>query len=158
MNKTIITGRLTADPELRTTKGGEPISVTSFIVAVSRRFQKDGKDQSDFIDAVAWRHHAEFICNYFTKGKRIELCGELQTRTRVNKNGDKFKVTELIVDEVGFGGDKAKEDGGKQQAPSNPPINPQAKTAQSQTMTPPDDFEPDFSDPNTMAGWEDIEA
>lgn len=152
MNKTIITGRFTADPELRTTNGGDPISVTSFTVAVSRRFQKDGKDQADFIDVVAWRHHAEFICNYFTKGKRIELCGELQTRMRENKNGDKFKVTELIVDEVGFGSDKAKEDGDKQQAPSNPPIKPQP----TQAMTPPDDFEPDFS--GQLGGWEDLDT
>lgn len=152
MNKTIITGRLTADPELRTINSSEPISVTSFTVAVSRRFQKDGKDQADFIDAVAWRQTAEFICKYFTKGKRIELCGKLQTRTRENKNGDKFKVTELIVDEVEFGGDKAKEDGEKQQPPSNPPIKPQP----TQAVNPPEDFEPDFS--GQLGGWEDLDT
>lgn len=152
MNKTIITGRLTADPELRTINSSEPISVTSFTVAVSRRFQKDGKDQADFIDAVAWRQTAEFICKYFTKGKRIELCGKLQTRTRENKNGDKFKVTELIVDEVEFGGDKAKEDGEKQQSPSNPPIKPQP----TQAVNPPEDFEPDFS--GQLGGWEDLDT
>lgn len=155
MNKTIVTGRLTADPELRTTNSDEPISVTSFTVAVSRRYQKDGKEQADFIDAVAWRQTAEFICKYFTKGKRIELCGELHTRMRETKNGDKCKVTELIIDEVNFGGDKAKEDGNTQQSLASPPIKPQAQAA-ARPIAPSDDFEPDFSDGSNT--WMDIDA
>lgn len=144
MNKTIITGRLTADPELRETKGNPPIPVTSFTVAVKRRF---AKDETDFIDVVAWRTTAEFVCKYFTKGKRIEVCGELSTRTRELKSGEKIKVTELIADEVGFGGDKAD---------STPATAPTAK-AESKTKAekpavsnaPPDfepNFEPDFEE------------
>lgn len=129
MNKTIITGRLTADPELRQTKN-EQLSVTSFTVAVQRKYSKDDKVKADFIDVVAWRTTAEFVCKYFKKGKRIEICGELQTRMRETKSGDKIKVTELVADEVSFGGDKAE--------PSSSPET----TPKSQSTKP--DFEPSF--------------
>ena len=77
MNKVILVGRLTADPELRQTPQG--VSVTRFTVAVDRRFRREGGQQADFITCVAWRQQAEFICRYFNKGKLIGLDGSIQT-------------------------------------------------------------------------------
>lgn len=151
MNKTIITGRLTADPELRETKGNPPIPVTSFAVAVQRRFAKDEKDNADFIDVVAWRTTAEFVCKYFTKGKRIEVCGELRTRMRELKSGEKIKVTELIADEVSFGGDKAEPTSAPTEKTKADPKTKAAKPAVSNAS--PDfepNFEPDFEEVDNM--------
>ena len=104
VNIGVIMGRLTADPELRTTLSGT--KTTSFTVAVDRRFTQDGERQADFIDVVAWRHDAEFICKYFRKGAMIAIQGNLQSRTYKDKNGYSHKVVELIVDAVSFCGDK----------------------------------------------------
>ena len=119
MNKSMITGRITADPELNQTKSGIP--VTSFTVAVQRRFDKD---KTDFIDVVAWRQTAEFICKHFRKGKRIEICGALQTRNYTNKDGVKMKAYEIHADEVSFGGDKVERDKAKDNKASNTPPEP----------------------------------
>ena len=111
-NKVILMGNLTADPELKTTTGG--ISVTSFTIAVGRRFvPKDGEAQTDFINVVAWRQLAEFISKYFTKGKQILVCGALQTRNFTDKEGNKRYVTEVVADEATFAG---KREGGQQGA------------------------------------------
>ncbi len=103
-NKVILGGRLTADPELKTTTSG--IVVTSFSIAVSRRFAKnaDGQanQQSDFINCVAWRNQAEFITRYFRKGSSICVTGSLQTRTWTDQQNNKRYVTEVVVDEVNF--------------------------------------------------------
>jgi len=104
VNIGVIMGRLTADPELRTTLSGT--KTTSFTVAVDRRFTQDGERQADFIDVVAWRHDAEFICKYFRKGAMIAIQGSLQSRNYKDKSGHSRKVTELIVDAVSFCGDK----------------------------------------------------
>ncbi len=103
-NKVILGGRLTADPELKTTTSG--IVVTSFSIAVTRRFAKaaDGQanQQSDFINCVAWRNQAEFITRYFRKGSSICITGSLQTRTWTDQQNNKRYVTEVVVDEVNF--------------------------------------------------------
>lgn len=103
-NKVILGGRLTADPELKTTGSG--IVVTSFSIAVTRRFAKsaDGQSsqQSDFINCVAWRNQAEFITRYFRKGSSICITGSLQTRTWTDQQNNKRYVTEVVVDEVNF--------------------------------------------------------
>lgn len=96
-NKVIIGGRLTADAELMQTASG--ISVTSFSIAVNR---KGADNKTDFIDVVAWRQTAEFICNYFRKGSSICIVGNLQKREWTDKNGQKRYVTEVIADEVCF--------------------------------------------------------
>ena len=101
MNKAILVGRLTRDPELRAT--GTGVNVCSFTVAVDRRFVKQGEErQADFINCVAWRQTAEFICKYFTKGRMIGLIGSIQTRTWDDKEGKKQYSTEVIVDEAYF--------------------------------------------------------
>ena len=105
LNACILMGRLTADPELRTTQSGK--SVTSFSMAVERDFQQDGERQADFIDVVAWRGTAEFICKYFRKGRMIAVVGRIQTRTYTDKDGNKRKATEVVADKVSFTGEKA---------------------------------------------------
>lgn len=108
MNKAILIGRLTKNPELRTTPSG--VSVTSFTVAVNRRFKKD---ETDFISCVAWRQSAEFIEKYFSKGNMIAVVGSLQTG-RFEKDGQTHYTTEVVVDEVYFTGSKAETSAGAQ--------------------------------------------
>ena len=88
-NKVIIMGRLTADPELRQTPNN--ISVTSFTVACDRAYSKSAERQTDFIDCVAWRSTAEFVCRYFKKGQMIAVNGSIQTRNYVDKNGNNHR-------------------------------------------------------------------
>lgn len=98
LNKVILAGRLTADPELKTTPSG--LSVTSFTVAVDRRFGKE--KQTDFINCVAWRQTAEFITKYFVKGSAICIVGSIQTRKFTDKNGNNRIAVEVLADEVTF--------------------------------------------------------
>ena len=100
MNKVILLGRLTADPELRQTPNN--ISVTSFTVAVNRPFTKGAERQADFIDCVAWRNSAEFVSRYFTKGKPILVEGRLQVRSYEDKQGNKRRAYEVVCDNVSF--------------------------------------------------------
>lgn len=99
-NKVILGGRLTADPEQRTTPNG--VAVCSFSIAVNRRFQRDGEQTADFINCQAWRNTAEFIGNFFKKGSSICVVGAIQTRSWTDQNGQKRFATEVIVDEALF--------------------------------------------------------
>lgn len=100
MNKAYIIGRLTAEPELRKTSSG--VSVTSFTLAVDRPF-KNGEDKiTDWIDVVAWRGTAEFVCKYFEKGSPIVVEGSIQTRIWEDKNGQKRKSVEIVANNVEF--------------------------------------------------------
>lgn len=105
MNKVILTGNLTKDPEKRTTQHGT--SVTSFTVAVQRRFKnQNGNYDADFINCVAWRGTADFVAQYFNKGSGICLSGFIQTRSYEDNNGTKRYVTEVVAEEVQFCGGK----------------------------------------------------
>ena len=101
-NKVIIGGRLTADPELKTTPSG--ISVTSFTIAVNRRYGgRNGEESTaDFISVTAWRQTAEFITRYFRKASSICVMGSLQTRNWTDNNGVKHYATEVVADEAYF--------------------------------------------------------
>ena len=99
MNNVSLMGRLTADPELKTTQNG--ISYCRFTVAVNR-YSKDGEDTADFISCVAWRSTAEFICNYFLKGNKIALIGSIQTGSYTDKDGRKVYTTDVNTDKVFF--------------------------------------------------------
>ena len=101
-NKVILVGNMTADPELKQTTTGT--SVCSFSIAVNRRFTKadQGQQTVDFINIVAWRQQAEFVSRYFKKGNPILVCGQLQTRTWNDNQGQKRYATEVIADEVTF--------------------------------------------------------
>lgn len=107
MNRVILMGRLTADPELRTTPQGT--SVSRFTIAVDRRFAKEGQQQADFITCVAWRQTAEFICQYFVKGRMIAVEGQLQSRSWDGEDGKRQYATEVIVDNAFFTGEKTTE-------------------------------------------------
>ena len=97
LNKVILGGRMTADPELKQTPQG--VSVTSFSIAVNRR----GKDaQTDFINCVAWRQTADFICRFFKKGSSICISGSVQTRTWNDQQNNKRYATEVVADEAMF--------------------------------------------------------
>ena len=109
LNKVILIGRLTATPELKQTASG--LNVTSFSIAVNRRFAKPGEaNNADFIDIVCWRQQAEFVCKYFTKGNPICIVGSIQTRNWQDKDGKNRKTTEVVADEVQFV--ESKKDGG----------------------------------------------
>ena len=102
LNKVILGGRLTADPELKQTPQG--VSVTTFSIAVNRR----GKEaQTDFINCQAWRQTAEFICKFFKKGSSICVIGSIQTRSWTDQQNNKRIATEVIVDEANFVDSKA---------------------------------------------------
>ena len=101
LNVAILTGRLTGDPELRHTPNN--VAVTSFNVAVSRSYARQGEErQTDFIDIVAWRSTAEFICRYFKKGQLIAIEGSIQTRSYQDKDGNKRKAFEVVANNVHF--------------------------------------------------------
>lgn len=99
-NKAILGGRLTSDPELKTTQSGT--NVCSFTIAVNRRGAKDGQQQSDFINCVAFKESAELISKYFRKGSSICIVGAIQTRKWQDSNGNNRNATEVLVNEVNF--------------------------------------------------------
>lgn len=104
MNKVILMGRLTHNPEYSQTASGVPMA--KFSIAVNRRFAKEGQQQADFINCTAWRQQAEFICKYFKKGSMIAVIGSIQTRSWDGQDGKKQYAPDVIVDEVYFTGEK----------------------------------------------------
>lgn len=113
-NKVILMGRLVAAPELKTTPAGLP--VTSFVLAVDRKYSKDGEKKADFITIVAWRQTAEFVCKYFGKGSAIIICGEIQTRSWTDDAGKKRYATEVLANEVNFVESKKNSEAGATEA------------------------------------------
>ncbi len=107
-NLVVLTGRLTADPELKTTPNGT--SVVSFSIAVDRRYRTGEERQTDFINIVAWRSSAEFISKYFQKGSLIGIEGSIQTRRYTDKNGNNRTAFEVVANNVQFV--ESKRDGG----------------------------------------------
>ena len=106
LNRVVLMGRMVRDPELRRTQSG--ISVTSFTLAVDRDFKgTNGQKETDFIDAVAWRSSAEFVCKYFQKGSLVVVDGKLQIRTWTDKDGSNRRNAEVQVSNVYFGGAKS---------------------------------------------------
>ena len=111
MNCVQLVGRLTSTPELKQTQSG--ISTTRFTVAVDRRYQKSGEEKrADFINCVAWRQTAEFICKYFTKGQRIGLEGKITTDKYQDKDGNMRFITDVDVNNVEFVESKGSNGGG----------------------------------------------
>ena len=114
LNIIAIMGRLVADPELRTTPAG--VNVCRFRIACDRNFAKPGEQrQADFIDVVAWRQQAEFVCRYFQKGSMIAVEGSLQTRQYQDKQGSKRTAVEVVAHNISFAGAKRQD---AQSAPS----------------------------------------
>ena len=101
MNKVVLMGRLTKDPESRYTTNNTPVA--SFTLAVNRRFAKQGEErQADFIHVVAWEKTAEFVAKYFKKGQQVGVIGRIQTRNYDDLDGKKVYVTEVIAEEAYF--------------------------------------------------------
>ncbi len=108
MNKAIIMGRLTRDPEIRTTPTQVPVA--TFTLAVDRRFKAaGGEKQTDFIPVVAWRNNADFVGKYFRKGSKMIVIGSIQVRNYDDKDGKKVYVTEIVADEIEFAESKRDE-------------------------------------------------
>ena len=128
-NKVILVGNMTADPELKQTTSGT--SVCSFSIAVNRRFTKaeQGQQTVDFINIVTWRQSAEFVSRYFKKGNPILICGQLQTRSWTDNQGQKRYATEVVADEVSFVGNNSSNTEAKPQ-----PYVPSAYTTNNQNF------------------------
>lgn len=140
LNVVAIMGRLVADPELKITPAG--ISVCTFRIACDRNFVQQGQQrQADFIDVVAWRHNADFLCKYFAKGSMVAVQGRLQTRQYQDRNGSNRTAVEVVADRLSFAGSNKKpggqavDDGGE--AP--PSSSPETTSAYSQGSA--EDFE-----------------
>ena len=114
-NKVILIGNITKDVELKQTPNG--VSVCSFDIAVNRKLNKD---EVDFISIVAWRQQAEFVSKYFKKGQAILVCGQIQTRSYTDKQGNKRTAVEVVADEVSFVGNKESATEAKSEAPAQP--------------------------------------
>lgn len=111
LNKIVIMGRLTRDPELRRTQSGT--AVTSFSIACDRDFKsQNGEKETDFIDVVAWRNTAEFVSRYFSKGRMAVVEGRLQIRDWTDREGGKRRSAEVVADNVYFG-DSKRDNGGE---------------------------------------------
>ena len=108
-NKVIIGGRLTSDPELKTTQSG--LSVVSFSIAVNRKTKQGEEQKADFFNVTAWRQTAEFVSRYFKKGSSICIVGVLQNSSWTNQKGEKQYRTDIVADEVMFVDSKS--DGGQ---------------------------------------------
>ena len=148
MNKVIITGRLTADPELRQTQSG--ISSCRFTVAVNRKYadKGTGERQADFITCVAWRQTAEFVSRYFSKGKMIALEGSFRTGSYQDRDHSDVThyTTEVYVDNVEFCGDKSGNSGGNSRPAQNAAPPAQNSTADTMSYGDLSDFEEILSD------------
>ena len=128
LNKIFIMGRLTRDPELRTTNSGT--SVASFSLAVDRNYKgADGEKETDFIDCLAWRQTGEFAAKYFTRGRMAVVEGRLQIRPWTDKEGNNRRSAEVIVDNMYFGDSKRDGDTGGAR-PASGPVNVSANNWQ----------------------------
>lgn len=108
LNVVVLSGRLTADPELKTTQNG--VSVCSFSIAVERRYRQGEERQADFINIVTWRSSAEFVSKYFKKGQMIAIRGSIQTRRYQDKDGNNRTAFDVVADDVQFADFGKKED------------------------------------------------
>ena len=140
LNRIILMGRLTHDPELRRTQSDTP--VCSFSLAVDRDYKRDGEKETNFIDIVAWRSTADFVSKYFTKGRMAVVEGRLQIRDWTDKEGGKRRSAEVIADNVYFGDSKPKDSGSDVPAYDGEPG--------AEFGAPPSGFTPDFGDDGEM--------
>ena len=115
LNNVSLTGRLTKDPELRYTPDNIP--VTSFTLAVDRDYKSGDERETDFIDVVAWRSSAEFVCKNFKKGQLMTVTGSIQTRTYTDKENNKRKAVEINADRCYFGDSKKQADNAGEKMP-----------------------------------------
>ncbi len=145
LNKAILMGRLTRDPEMRSTQSGTP--VCTFTVAVDRSFKtQNGERQTDFINCVAWRQTAEFVSKWFTKGRMIAVVGSIQTRNYTDRDGNNRTAVEVVADEVSFTGDARREDGAQGGGSAYQSFQPQAPARSGNAPAAPRYSSGDFAD------------
>jgi single-strand DNA-binding protein len=131
LNRVVLMGRLTADPELKVTPNG--VSVTSFSIAVDRSYVKQGEERkADFINIVCWKNTAEFVCRYFGKGSLIALEGQLQSRTYQAKDGTNRYVVEVVANNISFTGEKREQSNSQEYQPQQEYQQPQQSYQQQQ--------------------------
>ena len=120
MNKVVLMGRLTRDPEVRYSQGENALAIARYTLAVDRRFKRDGEASADFISCVVFGKSAEFTEKYFRQGMRITISGRIQTGSYTNKEGVKVYTTEVVVEEQEFAESKAasESNGGFQSTPA----------------------------------------
>ncbi|MBQ7274581.1 MAG: single-stranded DNA-binding protein [Clostridiales bacterium] len=164
MNKVILIGRLTKDPEVKNT--ASQVTVCRFTIAVDRKFKdQNGQRQADFISCVAWRQTANFISSYFHKGSKIAVVGSIQTRTYDDQSGQKRYVTDVVVDEAEFVDSANSNGNGNTNARSNGGYNnggysrqdqaPAGSTAAAAPVAPQRQIVPDMSDDTVFQGSDD---
>lgn len=121
MNKVILMGRLTRDPDVRYTQGEEPMAIARFTLAVDRRGKRDGEASADFPSCVCFRRTAEFIEKYAHQGTKLVVVGRIQTGSYTNRDGQKVYMTDVVVEEAEFAESKAAADRNTQQTPPPSP-------------------------------------
>lgn len=102
MNKVILMGRLTRDPEVRYSQGANSMAIARYTLAVDRRFRREGEATADFINCVAFGKQAEFAERYYRQGIRVTICGRIQTGSYTNRDGQKVYTTEVVIEEQEF--------------------------------------------------------
>jgi single-strand DNA-binding protein len=120
MNKVVLMGRLTRDPEVRYSQGERSMAIARYTVAVDRRFKRDGENSADFIQCVAFDKTAEFAEKYYHQGTKVAIVGRIQTGSYTNKDGQKVYTTEVVVEEQEFAESKASSSEGGYQQTSRP--------------------------------------
>lgn len=138
MNKVILLGRLTRDPEIRYSAGENPVCVARYTLAVDRRYKRDGEQNADFISCVAFGKSGEFAERYLHQGTKIAVTGRIQTGSYTNKDGVRVYTTDVVVEEHDFAGSKS--DGSSNSAHAATP-EPSQKTDEEGFMNIPDDID-----------------
>ena len=146
MNKAILMGRLTRNPDIRYTQGEKPVCIARYTLAVDRRFKRDGEQEADFISCVAFGRQAEFAEKYLQKGTKIVISGRIQTDSYTNREGVKVYTTDVIVEEQDFAESKAtagkpKEEPAAQGQPPEPTAKDQPPVNNDGFMTIPEGIE-----------------
>lgn len=138
MNKVILMGRLTRDPEVRYSQGENALAIARYTLAVDRRFKRDGEQTADFISCVVFGKSAEFTEKYFRQGMRVTICGRIQTGSYTNKDGVKVYTTEVVVEEQEFAESKGASEANAGFQPNTPSPVPSAAGAGDGFMNIPD--------------------
>ena len=142
MNKVILMGRLTRDPEVRYTQGNEPMAIARYTLAVDRRGRKDGGEATaDFIQCVAFRNNAEFAEKYLRQGTKIAITGRIQTGSYTNKDGQKVYTTDVVVEDQEFAESKAASNNSYKKENGYAPYKPEPAQAADGFMNIPDAIE-----------------
>ena len=128
MNKVILMGRLTRDPDIRYTQGDKPMAIAKYTLAVDRKFKKDGEPTTDFIPCTCFGKNAEFAEKYLRQGTKIAVSGRIQTGSYTNNEGNRVYTTEVVVEEQEFAESKNASQANKNNSPNNfaQPTSPNA--------------------------------